>query len=302
MVTAVASAQVPKFTVIIGGSFGAGNYGMCGRAYEPRFLWMWPNARISRHGRRAGRRRAGHCRARRHRRPRAATGAPQRRSAFKAPIRAQYETQGHPYYATARLWDDGIIDPADTRMCWAWAVCQPRTHRSTADALRRVPHVSAAHVFDTILIANRGEIACRIIAHRAAPGHAQRRGVSPTPMPTRCTCACADEAVAIGPAPARESYLRIDALIAAARRTGAQAIHPGYGFLSENADVRRGLRAGGAGLHRPAGRGDPRHGLEVRRQGADAAGRRAAGARLSRRRSRSRRCCSRRPTRSAIRC
>ncbi|MDM7462324.1 MAG: carboxyl transferase domain-containing protein [Tepidimonas taiwanensis] len=114
MVTAVACAQVPKFTVIIGGSFGAGNYGMCGRAYSPRFLWMWPNARISVMGgeqaasvlatvKRDGIEAKG------------GTWSAEEEEAFKAPIRAQYERQGHPYYATARLWDDGVIDPADTR-------------------------------------------------------------------------------------------------------------------------------------------------------------------------------------------
>jgi len=114
MVTAVATASVPKFTIIIGGSFGAGNYGMCGRAYSPRFLWMWPNARISVMGgeqaasvlatvRRDGIEAKGE------------TWSMEEEEAFKAPIRRQYEEQGHPYYATARLWDDGIIDPADTR-------------------------------------------------------------------------------------------------------------------------------------------------------------------------------------------
>ena len=114
MVTAVATAKVPKFTVVIGGSFGAGNYGMCGRAYSPRFLWMWPNARISVMG---GEQAAGVL-ATVKRDGLNAAGKPwsgEEEEAFKAPIRAQYETQGHPYYASARLWDDGIIDPADTR-------------------------------------------------------------------------------------------------------------------------------------------------------------------------------------------
>jgi 3-methylcrotonyl-CoA carboxylase beta subunit len=108
MVTAVATAAVPKFTVIIGGSFGAGNYGMCGRAYDPRFLRMWPNARISVMG---GEQAAAVLATVR----RGPALSPDEEEAFKAPIRAQYETQGHPYHATARLWDDGIIDPADTR-------------------------------------------------------------------------------------------------------------------------------------------------------------------------------------------
>jgi 3-methylcrotonyl-CoA carboxylase beta subunit len=114
MVTAVATAQVPKLTVLIGGSFGAGNYGMCGRAYSPRFLWMWPNARISVMGGEqaasvlATVRREGI-------EAKAQTWSAQDEEAFKAPIRQQYEEQGHPYYATARLWDDGVIDPAETR-------------------------------------------------------------------------------------------------------------------------------------------------------------------------------------------
>ncbi len=114
MVTAVATSHVPRFTVVIGGSFGAGNYAMSGRAYGPRFLWMWPNARISVMGgeqaasvlatvRREGMERAGK------------EWTEAQETAFKAPIRADYDKQGHPYYATARLWDDGIIDPADTR-------------------------------------------------------------------------------------------------------------------------------------------------------------------------------------------
>ncbi len=103
LVTAVACSVVPKFTVVIGGSFGAGNYGMCGRAYDPRFLWMWPNARISVMG---GEQAASVL---------ATVADRPDDEAFKAPIRDQYESQGSPYYSTARLWDDGVIDPADTR-------------------------------------------------------------------------------------------------------------------------------------------------------------------------------------------
>jgi 3-methylcrotonyl-CoA carboxylase beta subunit len=115
MVTAVATAQVPKFTVIVGGSFGAGNYGMCGRAYSPRFLWMWPNARISV----MGGEQAAAVLARLKRDAIEAKGGEwtsDQETEFKAPIQAQYERQGHPYYASARLWDDGIIDPLDTRL------------------------------------------------------------------------------------------------------------------------------------------------------------------------------------------
>jgi 3-methylcrotonyl-CoA carboxylase beta subunit len=114
MVTAVACAKVPKFTVVIGGSFGAGNYGMCGRAYDPRFMFMWPNARISVMGgeqaagvlaqvKRSGMEKRGE------------SWSEDAEQAFKQPIIEGYEQQGHPYYSSARLWDDGVIDPADTR-------------------------------------------------------------------------------------------------------------------------------------------------------------------------------------------
>jgi 3-methylcrotonyl-CoA carboxylase beta subunit len=121
MVTAVACSHVPKFTVVIGGSFGAGNYAMCGRAYGARFLWMWPNARISVMGgeqaasvlatvKRDGIEAAGK------------TWSADEEAQFKAPIREQYERQGHPYYASARLWDDGVIDPVDTRQVLGLAI------------------------------------------------------------------------------------------------------------------------------------------------------------------------------------
>ena len=114
MVTAVACARVPKLTVVIGGSYGAGNYSMCGRAYSPRLLWMWPNARISVMGGEQAASVLATVRAD----ALAAAGTPwaaDQQEAFKAPIRDQYEHQGNPYYSTARLWDDGVIDPADTR-------------------------------------------------------------------------------------------------------------------------------------------------------------------------------------------
>ncbi len=114
LVTAVATTKVPKFTVLIGGSFGAGNYGMCGRAYAPRFLFSWPNSRISVMG---GEQAAGVLATVRRDNIEAGGGqwSAEEEEAFKAPIRAQYDHQGDPYYATARLWDDGIIDPARTR-------------------------------------------------------------------------------------------------------------------------------------------------------------------------------------------
>jgi 3-methylcrotonyl-CoA carboxylase beta subunit len=114
MVTAVATAQVPKFTVIIGGSYGAGNYGMCGRAYSPRFLWMWPNARICVMG---GEQAAGVLATVKRDAIEAKGGSwsAEEEAAFKQPVLDQFGHQSHPYYASARLWDDGVIDPADTR-------------------------------------------------------------------------------------------------------------------------------------------------------------------------------------------
>jgi 3-methylcrotonyl-CoA carboxylase beta subunit len=106
MVAAVSCARVPKLTVVVGGSYGAGNYGMCGRAYDPRFLWMWPNARISVMG---GEQAATVLSSV------ASDREPGQIEALRARIRAQYDVQGHPYHATARLWDDGVIDPLATR-------------------------------------------------------------------------------------------------------------------------------------------------------------------------------------------
>ncbi|MEE9276349.1 MAG: carboxyl transferase domain-containing protein, partial [bacterium] len=118
MVQAVSNAAVPKFTVIVGGSFGAGNYGMCGRAFAPRLLWMWPGARISVMG---GEQAAGVLLAvRRESLARRGEGmSPEEEEAFLRPTREQYERQGHPYYSTARLWDDGVLDPAETRAALA---------------------------------------------------------------------------------------------------------------------------------------------------------------------------------------
>ena len=115
LVTAVATANVPKFTVVIGGSYGAGNYGMCGRSYSPRFLWMWPNARISVMGGEQAAMVLSTLR-RDNIESKGGTWSAEEEDAFRAPTRQQFETQGSPYYATARMWDDGVIDPKDTRL------------------------------------------------------------------------------------------------------------------------------------------------------------------------------------------
>ena len=121
LVTAVACARVPKFTVIIGGSFGAGNYGMCGRAYDPRFLWMWPNARIGVMG--AAQAAGVLTQVKREQVERSGkTLSAKEEAAIRQPILEQYERQGHPYYSSARLWDDGVIDPAQTREVLALAL------------------------------------------------------------------------------------------------------------------------------------------------------------------------------------
>ncbi|KAA3620516.1 MAG: ATP-grasp domain-containing protein, partial [Proteobacteria bacterium] len=241
LVTAVATARVPKITMIIGGSFGAGNYGMCGRAYSPRFLWTWPNSRISVMGgeqaasvlatvRRDGIERAG------------GTWSTEEEEAFKSPVIEQFEHQGHPLYASARLWDDGIVDPAKSREVLALSLSASLNAaiEPTRFGVFRMeyrpprPHGKVA-MFEKILIATRAEIACRVIrtarrlgaATVAVYSDADRDGLH---------VAMADEAFRIGPAPASNSYLRIDRIIDAARDSGAEAIHPGYGFLSENPD------------------------------------------------------------------
>ncbi len=175
LVTAVATAAVPKLTVIVGGSFGAGNYGMCGRAYGPRFLWIWPNARISVMGgeqaanvlatvRRDGIERKG------------GTWPAAEEAAFKQPIIDQFEHQGHPLYATARLWDDGVIDPAKTREVLALSLSAALNQPIEETRFGVVQNVEPA-MFQKVLIANRGEIACQGDPHGAPAGCALHRGL-----------------------------------------------------------------------------------------------------------------------------
>jgi hypothetical protein len=252
-VTAVACSVVPKFTVVVGGSFGAGNYGMCGRAYDPRFLWMWPNARISVMG---GEQAASVlATVRRDALAAARDGQSEGRGdswsaedeeAFKAPIRAQYEAQGSPYYSTARLWDDGVIDPVDTRrvlgMGLAAAANAPVPAPPTASSGCERLMTRTLH---TVLVANRGEIAlrvmraCRAMGLRGVAIHTDLDATAPHVRE-------ADDAVRVS------SYLDIDAVVEAARACGADAVHPGYGFLSERAAFASALEAAGITLVGPS--------------------------------------------------
>jgi len=122
LVNAMSNCVVPKITVIVGGSFGAGNYAMCGRAYEPRFLWVWPNARISVMGGEQAAKVLSTVKQDQRRRRGEPEMSPEERDAFERPTREKYETEGNPFYATARLWDDGILDPAQTRGAIALAL------------------------------------------------------------------------------------------------------------------------------------------------------------------------------------
>ena len=224
MVTAVACARVPKLTVVIGGSFGAGNYSMCGRAYSPRFLWMWPNARISVMGGEQA----------------ASVLAPVRRDqleargeewsaedeeAFKAPIREQYEHQGNPYYSTARLWDDGVIDPRrHPHGARPGAVRAARTRRSRS-RLRRLPDVTGLIGSATLPLGGD-------VRHRARrqprrdrrPGHPHAAGLGIRSVAVYSDADAgaphvrlADVAVRIGPAPGR-AELPVDRAGARGRR------------------------------------------------------------------------------------
>ena len=185
LVLAVACAKVPKFTVVIGGSFGAGNYGMCGRAYSPNFLWMWPNARIGV----MGGEQAASVLATVKRDGIEAKGGQwpaAEEDAFKAPIREQFEQQGHPYYASARLWDDGVIDPADTRRVLARrcrpASTPPRSRRASACSAcnpchdRARSHEARCHVHQS---PDRQSRRNRLPRHRhlPPPRHRHRGGI-----------------------------------------------------------------------------------------------------------------------------
>ena len=247
MVTAVACARVPKLTVVIGGSFGAGNYSMCGRAYSPRFLWMWPDARISVMGGEqaasvlATVRGASSWTAERGR------GVRRLRSASSTRHRATRTTRQRGSGTTA-----SSTRPIPERLLGLAlsAACQ---RAARPGLLRRLPDVSAHGT----------------VRHRSGrqPGRDRRAGdpdtaqrwasarspSTATRTPARGTSPRPTSRCAIGPAAARESYLNVAAIVDAAERTGAQAVHPGYGFLSENADFAPRCASAGMVVHRAAG-------------------------------------------------
>ncbi len=299
LVTAVATAAVPKFTVLIGGSFGAGNYGMAGRAYSPRFLFTWPNSRISV----MGGEQAASVLATIKRDAMEARGeswSAEEEEAFKAPIRARYEAEGNPYFATARLWDDGIIDPVQTRdvlglafratlnapiperLPSACSGCRPhdriRPHRQSRR--NRAPHHP----------------------HGAALGRAHDRGLLGGGRRARRTCARPTRPSRSARRRRSRAILPPAKILEAARRTRAAAIHPGLWLPLGERRLRRSGARRRPDLGRCAAGRDPRHGTQGRRQGADDQGGRARDARLSRREPKRPSGCRPRRMRSAGRC
>ena len=283
MVTAVATAAVPKFTVIIGGSFGAGNYGMCGRAYSPRFLWMWPNARISVMGGEQaasvlahGRATAGSARqaGRRRRRKRS-----RRRSASSTKRRAIRITP------RARLWDDGVIDPGRHATRAGPRALGGAERADRDDAVRRVPDVNARC---SARSSDRQPRRDRLPHHRAPRGAwaSARRGLFRRRCATRCTSRLPTRRVRSARRRRARAISPSHAIIDAAQRSRRRGDPSGLRLPVGERRLRRGLRRRRHRVHRTAGRGDPRDGLEVGGQGADGDVRRAAGARLSRRTTR----------------
>ena len=229
---------------------------------------------------------------------------PEEDEAFKAPIRQTLRGRGQPLLRHRAAVGRRHHRPGQTRDVLGLSFAASPERADPGRALRRVPDVRGDHRMRrmiSLLIANRGEIARRIIRT------ARRLGIGTVAVYSEADANAlhvreADEAVQIGPAPARESYLVGEKIIAAAKATGAEAIHPGYGFLSENADFAEAVIAAGLIWVGPPPRRDPRHGPEGRRQEADGRGRRAGDARLSGRGPGAEAPARPRPTRSAIRC
>ena len=243
---------VPKFTVVIGGSFGAGNYGMCGRAYDPRFLWMWPNARISV----MGGEQAAAVLARSSAiswRARAGRSSAEEEARIRQPILEKYEREGSPYYSTARLWDDGILDPA-AHARRAGARRLGRLQR--ADPAGPLRHLQDVTVFTRVLWPTAGRLRCASCA-RAARWASKRWRSIPTPTRGALHVTLADRAVRIGGAAASESYLSIGRDPRCRPRRDWRPCHSSRLRLPvRERRVCRRLRGGRPRVHRPAAGGD----------------------------------------------
>ena len=271
MVTAVACARVPKLTVVIGGSYGAGNYSMCGRAYSPRFLWMWPNARISVMG---GEQAASVLATVR------GEMTAEEEEKFKAPIRAAVRGPGQPLLLDGPAVGRRRHRPGRHQNRAGAGAFDRRAGAARVGFLRRVPDVTlmSSTTFDTVLVANRGEIAVRVIRTLREMGIRSVAVFSDADAGARHV-AEADVAVGIGPAPARQSYLNIDAVVAAAKPHRCPGRPSRLRIPLGERRIRRCAAGRGHRVHRAAGRGDPDDGRQDRRQGGGVGVRRAGRAR-----------------------
>ena len=286
MIQAVTSATVPQITIYCGASFGAGNYGMCGRGFHPRFCFSWPNAKTAvMGGEQAAETMAIVTEAAAARR-----GKPiekEKLEAMKAQITGVFDGQMDVFSTSARVLDDGVIDPRDTRSVLARGAGDlPRgrgAHAAAHAVLGRAAMSGAAMKrtpFLKILIANRGEIALRIMRTARRLGYGVVAVYSDADRDALHVRE-ADQAVRIGEALPAQSYLRIEAIIAAAKASGADAVHPGYGFLAENEDFAQACRDAGLVFIGPSPEAIKAMGNKAGAKDDHAEGRRALRARLS---------------------
>ncbi len=259
MINAVSNSTVPHLTINIGASYGAGNYGMCGRAYDPRFLFAWPNAKSAVMGPQqlAGVLSIVARQAARGEGPAVRRGRGRARCGRWSSSRSRRSRL--PLFLSGRLYDDGVIDPRDTRT--VLGLCLSAIHNAPVEGRRRPSASSGCDARSTdmirrsLLVANRGEIARRVFATCRGARASRRSPSTPTPTPDAPHVAEADDAVRLpGNAPGRHLPARRPARSRRRCRAGADAVHPGYGFLSENAEFAQAVIDAGPDLGRPAGR------------------------------------------------